>query len=329
FFFFFGSIIAPIVFKIFKSEQSRKPKFKLPFINKRVFFKLNFRSFIGKTPELTINNEKDDAKVVAIFAGCLTNYHYTNVGKSLMSILSELKINVYLPKKQQCCGAPAFYTGDFKTVDALIKRNVEYFETFIDDVEAIIIPEATCGAMIKEDWEKFMHKEPKWQARVKRLLPKIYLATDWLYNETNLEEYLKNSDTKSDKTITYHDPCHARKVLGIYKEPRALLRANYNLIEMSNSNQCCGFGGITMQTEKFKFSNKVGVSKAKMIEQSKAQIVSAECSACRMQLVNAMDSEEVDVEFKHPLELIAEVIYKSRLNKVNTSDKCENAEIKF
>lgn len=311
--FAFASVFTPLLFKTLKSKQSMKPRFRMPFIKRRVFFKLNFKSFIEGTPERTINNKKEGAKTVAIFAGCLTNYHYTNIGKSLMEILTELKINAFIPQKQQCCGAPAFYTGDFDTVDMLIKKNVEYFETFIDEVDAIIIPEATCGAMIKEDWEKFMAKEPLWQDRIKKLLPKMYLATEWLYQKTNLEEHLKGLNFKLDTTVTYHDPCHARKVLGVYKEPRALLAPNYNLVEMSNSNQCCGFGGVTMQTEKYQFSSKVGISKARMIEKTGASVVSAECSACRMQLVNAMDADFVEVDFKHPLELIAEAIHEDKV----------------
>ncbi|MFV0482216.1 MAG: (Fe-S)-binding protein [Campylobacteraceae bacterium] len=303
-----GSVFTPLLFKNLKDKQSIKPRFSLPFVGRRVFFKLNFKSFMESYPEKTKNSKEEKAKTVAIFAGCLTNYNYTKIGSSLMEILAELKINAFIPKKQECCGAPAFFTGDFKTVESLIKKNVEYFETFIDDVDAIITPEATCGAMIKEDWEKFMRDQPEWQERIKKILPKVYLATDWLYKETNLLEHLKSFDMKNEKTITYHDPCHARKVMGVFKEPRALIGANYNLVEMSNSNQCCGFGGVTMQTEKYKFSSAVGISKAKMIENTKADVVSAECSACRMQLVNAMDREKVDVEFAHPLELIAEAI---------------------
>lgn len=306
------SVFTPLLFKTLNDKQSMKPRFCLPFIKKRVFFKFNFKSFMESYPEMTENSEKKDAKMVAIFAGCLTNYNYTKVGTSLMQILQELQINAFIPKKQECCGAPAFFTGDFKTVDLLIKKNIEYFETFIDEVDAIIIPEATCGAMIKEDWEKFMRDQPDWQIRVKNILPKVYLATDWLYQKTNLLEHLEKLDFKSEKVVTYHDPCHARKVLGVFEEPRSLLKANYNLVEMSNSNQCCGFGGVTMQTEKYKYSKAAGVSKAKMIDSTKAHIVSAECSACRMQLVNAMDLENVNVEFAHPLELIAQSILDAR-----------------
>jgi len=49
-----------------------------------------------------------------------------------------------------------------------------------------------------------------------------------------------------------------------------------------------------------------------MISDTKAQIVSAECSACRMQLSDAMYGEDVDVEFKNPIELIAEALEAGR-----------------
>jgi len=78
---------------------------------------------------------------------------------------------------------------------------------------------------------------------------------------------------------------------------------------MSDPNRCCGFGGVTIQTEKFELAKKAGEPKAKMIQESGADIVSAECSACRMQLTNAMYQNGVkDVVFKNPIELIAEAL---------------------
>ena len=48
--------------------------------------------------------------------------------------------------------------------------------------------------------------------------------------------------------------------------------------------------------------------KAAMIRDSKAQIVSAECSACRMQITDSLYHANVDVVFKNPIELIAEAL---------------------
>ncbi|MDR1460425.1 MAG: (Fe-S)-binding protein [Campylobacteraceae bacterium] len=310
--FSFISVFLPVLFKIDREAQSMKPRLSLPFVDKRVFPLLNRKSFLQKHKGYIKNNP--DTKKIALFVGCFSNYHYTKTADSLLEILKALKINVFIPPKQHCCGAPAFFTGDFKTVDKLIKQNVEYFETFIDDIDAIIIPEATCAAMIKEDWGRFMQEQPQWSKRVAKITSKVFMASEWLYAKTNILEYLKSIHVENKKSVTYHDPCHARKVLKIFKEPRALLAENYNLIEMSDPNQCCGFGGVTIQSEKFELAKKAAKPKVEMIKQTKAKILSAECGACRMQLSNALDKDGAEVVFSHPLELIAKAIQENKKN---------------
>lgn len=309
-----SAFLAPLMFRKTNDGNSITPRFKLPILGNRIFGAMANTSFLNShSEELYFNKDSTNSKnpeKVAIFIGCLGNYNYKRIGESLLLILEKLGIDAKLAKKQKCCGAPAYFTGDFKTVDELIRYNVEYFESFIDDVDAILIPEATCAAMILEDWERFMQKDSIMQERIKKLIPKIYMATHYLESKTNLAEFLANLQGKKpkEKSITYHDPCHARKVLGVYKEPRRLLAQNYTLIEMENSNTCCGFGGVTIQTERFELAQKVGSKKARMIENTKADFVAAECSACRMQLNNALHQENVKIPFSHPLELIANAI---------------------
>ena len=302
-----GYVFQTCGFKLRKETGSMEPRFSLPIIKKdRLLPALGKTSFLNANPENIANGGK---RKVAIFIGCLGNYNYTEIGKGLLSILKHLEIDAFIPKAQKCCGAPAYFTGDFATVDHNAKKNIEYFESFIDDVEAIIIPESTCSAMIKVDYEHFFHDQPEWKARALKLKSKIFMATEWLQHHTHLEHLLA-SKGRSDLSVTYHDPCHARKMQGIYKEPRNLISKNYALVEMSDPNQCCGFGGVTMQTEKFKFAQAAGKPKAAMIEKTGAQIVSAECSACRMQLNNAMYEADVQTVFKNPIELIAEALEK-------------------
>jgi glycolate oxidase iron-sulfur subunit len=63
-----------------------------------------------------------------------------------------------------------------------------------------------------------------------------------------------------------------------------------------------------MQSEKYHFAKAVGVPKAAMIKETEADVVSAECSACRMQINASMNYAEVDTVFKNPIELIAEAL---------------------
>ncbi|RDU65226.1 (Fe-S)-binding protein [Helicobacter sp. MIT 14-3879] len=305
FVFSFTYFISPCLFKA--SGDKLRSRIPLSKLGKRTIFPFSKKSFLQKYKKLN-KIKHTDSKKVAIFIGCLGNYNYTNIGESLLFILDKLGIEAVIPK-QECCGAPAYFTGDIKSVNYLIKKNIEIFESFLDKVDAMIIPEATCAAMILKDWKHALEytNDTIYLERLEKLLPKIYMATDYLYHHTNLLQALKQKQ-RSGLKITYHDPCHAKKVLGIYKEPRELLKANYNFVEMKECDRCCGFGGVTIQSQKYHLAYNAGAPKAKNIKDAKADIVSAECSACRMQLNNAMDNENVNTIFKHPLELIKDIL---------------------
>ncbi|MDQ7059608.1 MAG: (Fe-S)-binding protein [Sulfurimonas sp.] len=292
-------------FKIKAETNSMNSRIALPMLKtSRVFPSLSKTSFLNTYPENIDNGGK---RKVAIFIGCLANYNYTGIGDALLEILETLEIDAFLAKSQKCCSAPAYFTGDFDTVDSNAKFNIEYFESFSRDVEAILVPEATCSAMLKVDYEHYFHDQPDWRARAKVIMDKVHMATEWLDSQTELSSILATKD-KDARIVTYHNPCHAKKVQGIHEEPRNLIKQNYKMVEMSDPDTCCGFGGVTMQTEKYRFAEAAGKPKAAMIGATGADVVSAECSACRMQINNAMGGAGVTTIFKNPIELIAEAL---------------------
>lgn len=300
-----GWVFQTCGFKIKAEIDSMNPRFSLPMLKAdRLLPSLRKKSFLNSHPENISNGGK---RKVAVFIGCLGNYNYVDVGNSLLEILEALEIDAFLAKDQKCCSAPAYFTGAFDTVDANAKHNIEYFENFGEDIEAIIVPEATCSAMLKIDYEHYFHDQPEWKARAIAIKDKIFMATEWLEHHTQLEHLLA-SKKKVSELVTYHDPCHAKKMQGIHAEPRKLISQNYNIVEMSDSNACCGFGGITMQSEKYHFAKAAGIPKAAMIEKTGAKVVSAECSACRMQINNSMSGAGVEAVFKNPIELIAQAL---------------------
>ena len=294
-------------FKIRADIDSMSSRFNLPMLKTdRLLPSLRKTSFLNSHKENIDNGGK---RKVAIFIGCLGNYNYVDIGESLLFILETLEIDAFLAKDQKCCSAPAYFTGDFDTVDYNAKHNIEYFESFGEDIEAIIVPEATCSAMLKIDYEHFFHDQPEWKQRAKKVMSKVFMATEWLQNHTQLEQLLA-SKKKDTKIVTYHDPCHAKKMQGIHEEPRNLIRQNYKIVEMSDPNQCCGFGGVTMQSEKYHYAKLAGEPKAQMIKETQADVVSAECSACRMQINASMNYADVQTVFKNPIELIADALRK-------------------
>ena len=300
-----GWVFQTCGFKIRADIDSMTSRFEIPMLKAdRLLPSLKKTSCLNAHPENINNGGK---RKVAIFIGCLGNYNYRNIGDSLLEILEHLEIDAFLAKDQKCCSAPAYFTGDFDTVDHNAKFNIEYFEKFADDVEAILVPEATCSAMLKIDYAHYFHDQPEWKARAEAVMSKVFMATEWLQNHTELESILAKKK-QNTKIVTYHDPCHARKMQGIYEEPRSLIRQNYKIVEMSDPNSCCGFGGVTMQSEKYHFAKAAGTPKAAMIKETQADVVSAECSACRMQINASMNYADVETVFKNPIELIADAL---------------------
>ena len=232
-----GYVFQSCAFKIQNENENAgmKARFSMPFIKKgRLLTSFNKKSFLNSHPKFIDNGGE---KTIGFFVGCLANYFYTDTASAVLKIAKELKINIDLMKNQACCGAPQFFTGDFKSVEILAKKNIEYFEKKLEKLDAIIVPEATCSAMLKMDYEHFfvMQNDLEWAKRAKCVSSKIYMASEYFYKFTSLEKILKTKN-KFNLSITYHDPCHARKMQGVFKEPRELLKTNYHFVEMSNSN---------------------------------------------------------------------------------------------
>lgn len=302
-----GYVFQSCGFKIKKENfsNSMKPRFKMPLVKKeRLLPTASKKSFLNSHEEFIDNGGE---KTIGLFIGCMGNYAYTNIGESILKICESLKINLDLMKKQVCCGAAMYFTGDNKTTKKLAKKNIVYFEEMLKKVDAIIIPEATCSGMIKVDYAHLFYDEPSWQERAIKLQDKIFLASEYFYKHTNLKEILAKKE-KLNLKITYHDPCHAKKMQGVFKEPRELLSNNFTLLEMENPDMCCGFGGVTMQTNNYDLSKTAGLKKAPMIQKTKADFVSAECSACRMQLNNSLNLISSDIRCVNPVELITKAL---------------------
>nr|MBP3724175.1 (Fe-S)-binding protein [Campylobacter sp.] len=302
----FGFVFQSCGFKIYNDEM--KPKFSLPLVKKeRLLPSVKKTSFLNSHPEF-IDNGGD--KTIGIFIGCMANYAYSDVGEGLLKICKALKINVHLMKDQACCGAPAYFTGEFDTVRQNAKKNIEYFEKLLEKINAIIIPEATCSAMIKVDYERFFQNDEVWNKKAKSVAQKIFMASEYFVKQTNLVQILAQEGANlAQKTqITYHDPCHAKKMQGIFNEPRELLSQIYNIKEIGDNMSCCGFGGVTMQSENYHLSRQVGLKRATQIISTNTHCVSAECSACKMQLNNALNLQGSDMRCENWVELIARVL---------------------
>jgi glycolate oxidase iron-sulfur subunit len=107
--------------------------------------------------------------------------------------------------------------------------------------------------------------------------------------------------------VTYHDPCHLKKSLGVSEEPRKLIRTNsgYRLAEMAEADWCCGLGG-SFNLQYYEISSDIGQRKRENIVQTEASIVAAGCPACMIQLSDVLSKSGDQVAVRHPVEIYAD-----------------------
>ena len=105
--------------------------------------------------------------------------------------------------------------------------------------------------------------------------------------------------------VTYHDPCHLRRKLGIFKEPRDLLQSTPGLeyVEMKDANRCCGQGG-SFNVANYDLSLKILDRKTKAIEDSEADVVTTTCSGCMLQLMDGIHQAGLKKEVRHLVEMV-------------------------
>ncbi|MBL0702235.1 MAG: (Fe-S)-binding protein [Desulfosarcina sp.] len=117
------------------------------------------------------------------------------------------------------------------------------------------------------------------------------------------------SQSNDAVAVTYHDPCHLKKSLGISDEPRIMIQANpdYSFKEMLEPDRCCGLGG-SFNLQYYEISTKIGQRKIENIKASEASVVTSACPACMLQLSAMLSQAGSRVIVKHPVEIYTDMI---------------------
>ena len=92
------------------------------------------------------------------------------------------------------------------------------------------------------------------------------------------------------RTVTYHDPCHNARYMGVVDEPRQLLRhIGATVIDMANSGvhtTCCGGGG-GVQASDSELTMEVSKARVRDAVETGAEILSTDCPTCFSNLKDA------------------------------------------
>src|SRR5262249_13093151 len=160
-------------------------------------------------------------------------------------VLQANGCEVVVPRAAGCCGALHLHTGFHTESLQRMRALLDAFEPYMAELDAIVINSAGCGSTMKE-YGDLLAGDPSYGTRAQPFPAKVRDVSEWL-----VEIGLTPPSGRLDTTVSYHDACHLAHGQKIRLQPRQLLQQilGLKLVEMDESDTCCGSAGVYNITE--------------------------------------------------------------------------------
>jgi L-lactate dehydrogenase complex protein LldE len=235
---------------------------------------------------------------VGLFVTCLVDLMRPNVGFAAVKLLEEAGCRVDVPRAQVCCGQPAYNSGDFASARRIARQVIAAFADF----DFVVGPSGSCMATLRKDYPALFADDPVWRARAEDLAARSHELMSFLADVLHAAP----RPAAMAATATYHDSCSGLRGLGIKQQPRDLLAGvtDLKLIEMQDSEVCCGFGG-TFCVKYPDISVKMVSDKAANVAATGADVLLGGDLGCLLNLAGRMRRLGMTTQVYHAAEVLA------------------------
>jgi glycolate oxidase iron-sulfur subunit len=246
---------------------------------------------------------------VAVFSGCIFEFFMADAGSAMLLSLAKLGYEVSFPHDQTCCGLPVQSGGDLDTARAIARRNIEVFSPH----EHVVTGCASCGGHLKK-YDALFDQDDPWREKAAAFSRKVEDLSEFLVKRGHLAFTHQGAGGEAGKTaeqlgrkpkVTYHEACHIKWKQGVGEAPRTLLQGieGIEFVEMEAADSCCGLGGYFGIAHP-DLRQAILAKKVDAIRRSGADIVTAACPGCLVQIMDGLRRENVPVRAVHLAELL-------------------------
>ncbi len=235
---------------------------------------------------------------VLYFSGCSTALLFPDTARNAVSVLRAAGVEpAHLGQAEKCCGSTARKLGD----DALARQKAEAcFEDFAKaGAKTVVTSCPGCASalarhadLVERHGIKVLHLSQFLAARIGRMgLSKAGLIGP----------------------VTFHDPCDLGRELGVYDEPRALLRAvaGEDVVEMERTraeSACCG-SGSGVKSAHPELSAAIARDRIEMAKAAGAKVLVTSCPWC-VQSLRECQGDAPSVQVVDLVDLLSRSVQK-------------------
>ncbi|MFG0332341.1 MAG: (Fe-S)-binding protein [Maioricimonas sp. JB049] len=239
---------------------------------------------------------------VALFTGCVADAMFHHVNRATARVLQANGCEVVIPRQQTCCGAIHYHSGASEPAMERADANAAAFP--VEEVDAIIVNVAGCGAMLR-DYPHIAHELSPENAGRHAALTKFSAKI------RDISEFLMELGPvppthEVPLTATYHDACHLCHAQQVRQQPRDLLELvpGVKLVPLPESDICCGAAGSYNLTEP-EMSDRLGQRKLRNIRSTDAKAVISGNAGCTLQIQAMLRDDGASIPVLHPVEILA------------------------
>lgn len=194
--------------------------------------------------------KRDTSQRRSLMLGCFERALFPSVSRGLAALDPGLAVD----PDQGCCGALHAHNGDLERGSVLARELGERLPG------TIVTTSGGCAAHLADVIGR----------------DRVVEASEWLLKQ----------DTAAETTtlrVGLQDSCHLRNGLGVWQEPRELLRRTATYVELPSAASCCGAAGTYALVRK-KESKAILAKKIAEIEAADLDLVIAVNPGCLRQL---------------------------------------------
>jgi Fe-S oxidoreductase/coenzyme F420-reducing hydrogenase delta subunit len=217
--------------------------------------------------------------------------------KGAIRILNKAGITPVVMKDERCCGHDSFWYGDVDTFTKLADKNVALIAETGAKKVVTICPEGY--RTIKQDYPLFVGD----------------LEFEVLHISEFMDQLVKEGKLEfkaGTETVTYHDGCRLGRHMGLYEEPREVLKAaNVEIKEMDKVKEECPCCGVNAFLNCSATSKEMQVQRLMEAKATGADKMLTACPKCLIHFKCAgtekvpVDESKVNIEMEDYVAFIA------------------------
>jgi heterodisulfide reductase subunit D len=241
------------------------------------------------TPDLKTSDKSE----YLYFVGCLPYFdvffsdikaNSIQTAKSTLKILNFFGIEPQVLANERCCGHDLFWMGDLENFKRLAEHNLKLIRE--SGAKKIITSCPECLVSLKFDYPEMFGKQGYEVLHISE-----FISQNLSTNKLKLK--------KTDKKVTYQDPCRLGRFSEIYDAPREVIKATGSeLVEMLKNRKnatCCGTSSWVNCDI---YSKMIQTNRLKEAKNTEAEILITACPKCQIHFSCTQNAEGYPEEAK-------------------------------